>query len=85
MVSHMKTTLDLPDHLLIQAKQEAVRRRTTLRALFEEGLRAVLGKDRPARPFKLRKATFRGRGLRPEVAAGSWAAIRKLSYEGRGE
>jgi len=35
----MKTTLDLPDALLIEAKTAAARRRTTLRALVESALR----------------------------------------------
>lgn len=35
----MKTTLDLPDDLLIEAKTLAVRRKTTLRALVESALR----------------------------------------------
>jgi hypothetical protein len=41
----MKTTLDLPDDLLIEAKSLAARRRTTLRALVESALRREL---RPA-------------------------------------
>jgi len=35
----MKTTLELPDALLIEAKTAAARRRTTLRALVESALR----------------------------------------------
>lgn len=35
----MKTTLELPDELLIEAKTAAARRRTTLRALVESALR----------------------------------------------
>lgn len=35
----MKTTLDLADDLLIEAKSVAVRRRTTLKALVEHALR----------------------------------------------
>ena len=35
----MKTTLDLPDDLLIAAKTVAASRRTTLRALIEHSLR----------------------------------------------
>ena len=39
----MKTTLDLPDALLIEAKQVAARRRTTLKAMVEHGLRREIG------------------------------------------
>jgi len=35
----MKTTLDLPDDLLIEAKAVAARRRTTLKAMVEHALR----------------------------------------------
>lgn len=35
----MKTTLDLPDDLLIEAKSVAARRRTTLKAMVEHALR----------------------------------------------
>jgi len=38
----MKTTLDLPDDLLIEAKAVAVRRRTSLRAIIEHALRREL-------------------------------------------
>lgn len=35
----MKTTLDLPDDLLIEAKSLAARRKTTLKAIVEHALR----------------------------------------------
>jgi len=38
----MKTTVDLPDDLLIAAKKLAAERRTTLRSLIERGLRREL-------------------------------------------
>jgi len=38
----MKTTLELPDDLLIAAKTVAARRRTTLRAIVEHALRREL-------------------------------------------
>ena len=41
----MKTTLDLPDDLLIEAKTLAARRKTTLKAVVESALRREL---RPA-------------------------------------
>jgi hypothetical protein len=42
MVTRMKTTLDLPDELLVAAKAAAVRRRTTLKAMVEHALRREL-------------------------------------------
>lgn len=41
----MKTTLDLPDDLLIEAKTLAARRKTTLKAIVESALRREI---RPA-------------------------------------
>jgi hypothetical protein len=44
----MKTTIDLPDGLLIAAKKRAAEERRPLRDLVTSGLRAVL--QRPGRP-----------------------------------
>ena len=41
-MTYMKTTLDLPDDLLIEAKAVAARRRTTLKAMIESALRREL-------------------------------------------
>ena len=38
----MKTTVELPDDLLVAAKKHAVESRSTLRALVERGLRREL-------------------------------------------
>ena len=57
----MKTTLEIPDELLIRAKQVAAERRQPLRALFEEGLRAVLREPKPAgRNKRVRLITVKG-------------------------
>ena len=81
----MKTTVDIPDPLLEEARRAADREGTTLRALVEAGLRRVLAERRgKAAPFRLRDASFRGDGLQPGVATGSWEAIRDAIYEGRG-
>jgi len=43
MVSCMKTTVEISDDLLIEAKKHAAEHRTTIRALIERGLRRELG------------------------------------------
>jgi len=84
MGTHMKTTIEISNAILTAAKAAAVREGTTVRALVEEGLRKVLA-ERKARPqFRLRKVSFRGRGLRPEIREGGWEALGDLAYEGRG-
>ena len=42
----MRTTIDLPDHLLIDAKKLAAERHVPLTRLLEESLRAYLGDQR---------------------------------------
>lgn len=84
MVSHMKTTVHIPDSLFEEARRLAHRERTTLKALVEQGLRRVLSERKQRHRFHLRKATFKGHGLQPHLAGSSWEQIRELSYEGRG-
>lgn len=85
MVTHiMKTTIELPDSLLEEAKRAARAQGTTLRALIEAGLRGVLAEKRKQRHFKLVDASVGGRGLRAELRGDDWAAIRDEVYRGRG-
>jgi hypothetical protein len=42
----MKTTIELPDELLIAAKKRAAETRTSLRAIFERSLRRELAEQR---------------------------------------
>ena len=50
----MKTTVELPDDLLIEAKKLAAELRVPLRKLPEEGLRARLGRRPPRKRGKKR-------------------------------
>jgi hypothetical protein len=80
----MKTTIEIADTLLDEARRVAVRERTTVRALVEEGLRRVVAERNQPSAFRLRRATFRGKGLQPTAATASWQGLRELVYEGRG-
>ena len=80
----MKTTVDIADSLLEEARKAAYRDHTTVRALIERGLRRVLAERKRDRTFRLRKATFRGEGLQPGVADATWERIRDLVYESHG-
>jgi len=82
--SHMKTTIQIPDALLSEAKKVAAEEKTTVKALVEEGLRKVVTDRRQGKPFKLRKVTFKGKGLQPGIKEGDWETIRSMIYEGRG-
>jgi hypothetical protein len=80
----MKTTVEISDSLLEAARGEARRSRTTVRALIELGLRRVLEERKRGKPFRLRRASYRGEGLQPPLTEADWEAIRQRVYEGRG-
>jgi len=85
-VSHMKTTIDIADSLLLQAKRLAARRQTTLKAVIEAALRDALAAEqgRAGDRFELRTHTFKGKGLQPGLSWDDWNAMLSMSYEGRG-
>ena len=59
----MKTTIELPDELLIAAKKRAAELRRPLRSLIEEGLRtrlALRDRRKPARGRTIRWVTVKG-------------------------
>jgi hypothetical protein len=59
----MKTTLNLNDQLLADAKALAAQQRTSLTRLVEEGLQLRLrAKADPARRGRIRLPVFKGRG-----------------------
>jgi len=62
----MRTTLDLNDELLREAKRRANREGTTLKAIVERALRVLLRPGEARRGYRLRWRTERGR-LRPGV------------------
>lgn len=80
----MKTTIEIADSLLDEAKRRAAAEGTTLRALVEAGLRRVLGPGATETPFRLHDASFGGNGVQSSIVEGDWEAIRNLVYEGRG-
>jgi len=84
MVSNMKTTIDISDSLLQEAKKLSVQRRITLRSLVEQGLREIISKQKSDQNFKLRKAGFKGNGLQDEFRGEGWQKIRSAAYEGHG-
>jgi hypothetical protein len=84
MVICMKTTIQISDALFEEAKNLANQEHTSLRKLVEEGLRKVISEKKRKGQFRLRKATFAGKGLQPEYADASWEKIRDEAYKGRG-
>jgi len=80
----MKTTIEISDALLEEAKRMAARDDTTLKRLVEQGLRQVIAQRKRRAAFRLRKATFKGKGLSAEAKGADWNRLRELAYEGRG-
>ena len=80
----MKTTIEISDPLLRDARQLAAREGVTLRAIVERGLHRVVSEAAQPRQFKLRDASFKGEGLQPEFQDADWAQFRDAIYEGRG-
>jgi hypothetical protein len=80
-MTFMKTTLEIPGSLLREARELAAREHLSLEALVAQGLRRMIA-ERQQRPvFRLRKASFKGRGLQPSLRGASWARVRDKAYE----
>jgi len=75
----VKTTVEIADALLDEAKRIAHERSTTLREIIEEGLRHVI--EQPRKEFILRDGSFGSGGM---VRSMSWDEIRDEVYTGRG-
>jgi len=79
----MKTTIEIADALLREARKVAAQEGVTLRALVERGLHRVIAETKRP-PFRMRDGRFEGNGLHPDVRDLSWDQILEMSYEGRG-
>jgi hypothetical protein len=76
----MRITIEITDSLMREARKHAAREGVTMRSLFERGLRRVVDDSKNKKPFKLRDASFKGKGLQPEFRNASWEKIRDLIY-----
>jgi hypothetical protein len=76
----MKTTIEIHDALLEQAKRYAKRSRRSLRALVEEGLRRVLTDTQPAHAYKVPDASVGEPDAVDPLEAMSWQDLRAEIY-----
>lgn len=79
----MKTTVEIVGDLFVRSREVARREGTTLRALIEEGLRAILARREKA-SYRWPDLSFTGEGLAPEIEEGAWEPLRDQIYTGRG-
>ncbi len=75
----MKTTIDIADGLLEEARARAKAEGTTVRALVERGLREVLAQRPPEKPWRFEPVTGE---LHPEpgVDLRNWDQVREIIY-----
>jgi hypothetical protein len=81
MVTHMKTTIEIADNLLLRAKARAREKRVTLRSIIEESLAETL--DQPSPAVQVKPVTFKGKGLSREFEDAPWNQIRDAIYHDR--
>lgn len=81
----VRTTIDLSDSLLARARKLMVKRKLTLRALVEEGLRRVLDEEQAERErFVLPDASFKGTlGFADGVTEADISSLLREMNEGR--
>jgi hypothetical protein len=80
----MKTTIDLPDELMKQARRVARQEGITLRALVEEGLQRSLKARQQVSRRKLDFPSYGGSGLTEEFKGASWSRLRDEIYREQG-
>ena len=83
-ISGMKTTIDISDPILTQAKQLAHEQHQTLRSLVEEGLAKVIEERACKKLPSVSPVVFSGKGLSPEFRDATWQETRNAVYKGHG-
>ncbi len=80
----MKTTIEISDSILSQAKKLAREQNVTLRSLTEEGLRKVIEERTERGKVRVTPVVFDGNGLTADFQGASWERIRDAADEGHG-
>jgi hypothetical protein len=78
-IAHMKTTIDIADKLLIEAKQTASSENRTLREIVEASLRKYLSEKKSKSNFELKNKSFTGLGLLPGASL-DWTDLSEKIY-----
>ncbi|MDJ0762086.1 MAG: hypothetical protein QNJ97_03780 [Myxococcota bacterium] len=80
----MKTTVNIPDPILKQAKQIAIRNNTSLKQVIIEALRSHIEQSSTGTSGEIEFFTCKGNGLRQGLSWDSWSEIQEMAYHGRG-
>jgi hypothetical protein len=79
----MRTTVDLPDELVLEVQRIAREQNRTMRSVMEEALRGTIAKYQRAQAFELADASVDGNGLQPDLRDAGWDELRALAYGNR--
>jgi Arc/MetJ family transcription regulator len=83
MGGDMRTTVDLPDELLLEVQRIAREQKRTMRSMLEEALRSAIDKYQRAQAFELLDGSVGGNGLQPEFRDADWEELRAAAYGNR--
>lgn len=76
--------MEISDPLLREVRKLAARQGVTLRTLVERGLHRVVAEANHSTPFKLHRASFKGKGLHADIRGAFWDRVRDMVYQDRG-
>jgi Bacterial antitoxin of type II TA system, VapB len=79
----VRTTVDLPDELVLEVQRIAREQKRTMRSVMEEALRSTIAKYQQAQAFELPEASVGGNGLQPEFRDADWDELRAAAYGNR--
>ena len=75
----MRTTIQMDDQLLMEAKQRAAKTGRTLKAVIEDALREAFARQEPPpQNARIKLKTFKGRGVQPGVDLDDTASLHDL-------
>jgi hypothetical protein len=80
----MKTTIEISDSILRQAKKLVREQNVTLSSLIEEGLSKVIEERSDRSNIRVTPVVFDGKGLTADFQCASWERIRDAAYTGSG-
>jgi putative antitoxin of VapBC-like toxin-antitoxin system len=79
----VRTTVDLPDELVLEVQRIAREQNRTMRSVMEEALRGTIARYQQARAFELSDASVGGNGLQLEFRDATWDELRAAAYGNR--